>query len=99
LYAHERSLVEAYRNRPFVLLGVNSDDQREVAQDAVRRHGINWRSWWVGAPDGDIPRAWGVASWPTVFVIDAEGIVRHRLTSFQDLEQIIEPLLRDAERS
>jgi alkyl hydroperoxide reductase subunit AhpC len=97
LYPHERSLVEQYRGRPFVLLGVNSDDDRGVVQEAIRRHGINWRSWFIGGTDGDIPRQWGVSNWPTVFIIDARGVVRHRLTSFENVERLIEPLLREVE--
>jgi hypothetical protein len=93
LYPHERSLVEQYRGRPFVLLGVNSDEDREVVQEAIRRHGINWRSWFAGGADGDIPRQWGVTTWPTVFIIDTRGVVRHRLASFENVERLIEPLL------
>jgi hypothetical protein len=78
-------------------LGVNSDQDREVVKEAVERHGINWRSWFAGGLQGDIPRQWGVIEWPSVFVIDARGIIRHRLTSFQDIERIIEPLLREVE--
>jgi hypothetical protein len=96
LYPHERSLVQHYQNRPFVLLGVNSDDDRDAVKEAVARHGINWRSWFTGGPDSDIARQWNVTAWPSVFVIDARGIVRHRLTSFHGIEEIIEPLLREA---
>jgi len=95
LYPHERSLVEQYRNRPFALLGVNSDDDRDMVKAAVQRHQINWRSWFAGGPDGEIPRQWNVTSWPTVFVIDANGIVRHRLTSFHGIETIIDGLLAE----
>jgi hypothetical protein len=80
-----------------VLLGVNSDHDRDVANEAVQRHGINWRSWFAGGPEGDIPRQWGITNWPSIFVIDARGIVRHRAASFHDIERIVEPLLGEVE--
>lgn len=82
-----------------MLLGVNSDDDRDCAREAVARHNLNWRSWWADGPDGAIPRQWQVDRWPTMFLIDAQGIVRHRLTmtSPQELERLIETLVREAE--
>ena len=97
MYPHERSLVEAYRNRPFALVGVNSDQDRATVQQAIQRHGLNWRSWFAGGPEGEIPRQWGVTSWPTFFLIDAQGVVRHRATSLHGLDGVIEALVREAE--
>lgn len=69
-----------------------------MVRAAVAKHGINWRSWWAESPDGAIPRQWNITNWPTIYVIDAQGIVRHYLTSAQDLDRIIETMLREAER-
>ena len=69
-----------------------------MVRAAVAKHGINWRSWWAESADGAIPRQWQIESWPTMIVIDAQGIIRHRLTSAQDLERVIETLLRETER-
>jgi hypothetical protein len=81
-----------------VLLGVNSDPERELAREAVARHSLNWRSWWAGGPGGEIPQQWFVTSWPTMYLIDARGIVRHRLTAPHNLERVIEALVREAGR-
>ena len=70
-----------------------------MARAAVAKHGISWRSWWAEVADGTIPKQWQIESWPTMIVIDAHGIVRHRLTSAQYLDRIIETLLRETERS
>jgi hypothetical protein len=79
------------------LLGVNSDADRDVARAAVAKHNINWRSWWVGGTDSAIARQWQVSGWPTIYVIDAQGIIRYRLTSVGELERAIESLLREME--
>ena len=80
------------------MLGVNSDADRDTVREAVVKHHLNWRSWFAGGSDGPIPRQWQVTSWPTIFVIDAQGVIRHQLTSAQDLDRIIETLVREAEQ-
>jgi hypothetical protein len=97
MYAYERSLVEKYRSRPFVLLGVNTDSDRDVARQAALRHAINWRSWWAAAADGDIPARWQVTAFPSLFLIDARGVVRQaHVEPGPALERAIESLLREA---
>src|SRR5262249_135939 len=73
---HEKALVERMKGRPFVLIGVNGDDDREKAKAVSAREGVNWRSFWPGGPDRGIPLEWGVSLWPTVYVIDANGVIR-----------------------
>ena len=38
MYDHERSLVKKYSGRPFVLLGVNTDEQPDFAREAVHQN-------------------------------------------------------------
>jgi hypothetical protein len=59
--------------------------------------GLNWRSWWADGPEGPIPQAWQVTSWPTIFVIDAQGVLRYRLGSAENLEPIVEGLLHEVQ--
>jgi len=94
MYAHERSLVERYRNRPFVLLGVNNDPDRDEARALSAGQGITWRSWW---DDGRIASQWGVRFWPSTFLLDARGNVRFTNLRGRELEQAIEMLLRETE--
>ena len=80
MYPHERSLVEELKDEPFVLIGVNSDaDKAKLAPRLAAEH-ITWRSFWNG-PDGTngpIAKAWHVHGWPTVYVIDHDGVIRHK---------------------
>jgi hypothetical protein len=77
MYPHERSLVKALANKPFVLIGVNSDDDRDEIKKTVKKEEITWRSFWNGgSPMGDISCEWNVMGWPTVYVIDAKGTIR-----------------------
>ena len=79
MYPHERSLVETYKDRPFAILGVNSDaDLAELAK-VLEKERITWRSFTNGpeGTSGPISTKWNVRGWPTLYLIDAEGIIRH----------------------
>ena len=79
-----------------VVLGVNTDADRDRVRQVVAQKGLNWRSWWAGGPEGDIPRRWNVQGYPSLFVIDARGVVRYEnIEPGPDLERAIETLLRE----
>ena len=98
MYPHERSLVSKYQNRPFVILGVNSDTDRERLKQAIARAGITWRSWWAGGIDGAIPQLYRVQHWPTLYLLDGRGTIRFAHVQGQALEDAIELLLREVEK-
>jgi thiol-disulfide isomerase/thioredoxin len=77
---HEKELVERLKGRPFVLVGVNGDDRTAAAKKVVEQEGMTWRSFWNGgAWNGAISTAWNVTGWPTVYVLDAQGVIRYKL--------------------
>jgi len=88
---HERSLVEKMKDKPFALLGITSD-KPELYQEIVKKHKITWNSF---IDDGAIRRAWGVRSWPTIYVLDAEGKVRFANTRGEKMDKAVEELLAE----
>jgi thiol-disulfide isomerase/thioredoxin len=103
---HEKALVERMNGRPFVLIGVNGDNDREKAKAVSAREGVNWRSFWPGGAKRGIPLEWGVSLWPTVYVIDANGVIRDNgLVYFEDIhdsktpDKTIESLVAEAEKA
>jgi hypothetical protein len=89
MYPHERSLVAKFKNKPFVLLGVNSDKDRREVKAVVKRERLTWRSWWNdGAPGGPIAREWGVTGWPTLYLIDHTGVIRYKAVGAEDLQKL-----------
>jgi hypothetical protein len=97
MYPYERSLVARYRNRPFVILGVNSDTDRDRIKQAVAHEEITWRSWWAGGIDGAIPQLYHVQRWPTLYLIDGRGTLRFAQVHGQALDDAIELLVRELE--
>ena len=72
MYPHERSLVEEMKDKPFALIGVNSDDTIARAKKAIAENKLNWRSF-QNMPEGaesKISEQWSVQGWPTVVVLD-----------------------------
>jgi hypothetical protein len=102
MYPHERSLVKKLAGRPFALVGVNSDKDREALKEVLKKEKITWRSFWNGGSTrGPISRAWKVHGWPTLYVIDAQGVIRHKHVGSPG-EQVrdaeLEKLVADAEK-
>jgi hypothetical protein len=98
MYPHERSLVKRLADQPFALLGVNSDEDREKLKETMREEEITWRSFWNGgSTSGPISTTWNVHGWPTIYVIDAEGIIRHKNVRGDDLDKAIDGLLAEVQ--
>ena len=76
MYPHERSLVEELKDKPFALIGVNSDSL-DKAKAAVEKNKLNWRSF-QNSVEGQpkISDDWAVEGWPTILVLD-EGMRIH----------------------
>jgi peroxiredoxin len=81
MFPYERSLVERMRGRPFVLLGVNSDDRTPIAQTLAENKTVTWRSWRDGGEvhGGAIARRWNVQPLPDIFILDDRGMIRHHV--------------------
>ena len=98
MYPHERSLVKKLAGKPFALLGVNSDPDRKKLQEIVKKEQITWRSWSDGQ-SGPIARRWHVSSWPTIWVLDAAGVIRFKDVHGKELDEAVEKLLREMENT
>jgi hypothetical protein len=95
MYPDERSLVKKYDGRPFVILGVNSDKDRDKLKEIVKKEAITWHSWWDGGSlTGPIQTKWNVHFWPTVYLIDHRGIIRAR---YLPKAALVDALVKEAE--
>lgn len=91
--------------RPFVLLGVNTDEDRKSIKAATAKHDLSWRSWWDGgSPEGPIATQWQIARWPTIYLIDHKGVIRHIAdegggVKTEPLDAAVQKLVKAAEES
>jgi thiol-disulfide isomerase/thioredoxin len=98
MYPQERQLVARRKDQPFILLGINCDDDREDVKRTVQQQGLNWLSWWDGGrKGGDIRAQWHVSSFPTIYVLDHKGVIRYKDLSGPQLDAAVEQLVKAAE--
>jgi len=90
-----KALVERYPNEPFAIVGVNTDDERDEYRKKAVEHGVTWRSAWQGSTQGPIPTRWGVSGYPTIFVLDADHVIRHVDARGEELERVVAELLAE----
>ena len=99
MYPHERSLVARMKDKPFALLGVNSDS-KERLKEAIEREKITWRSWWDGGNTrGPIATKWNVKGWPTIYVLDAKGVIRYKGVRGKKMDEAVDTLLAEMEEN
>ena len=98
MYPHERSLVRRLENRPFALIGINSDRDRDELKKVLEEEKITWRSFWNGgSTSGPISNAWRVRGWPTIYVLDAEGVIRYKAVRGEAMDKAVDTLLKELE--
>jgi thiol-disulfide isomerase/thioredoxin len=73
----ERKLVGKLKDKPFVLVSISVDRDKETLKKFLAKEPMPWTHWWNG-PEGGIVEAWSVTYFPTIYVIDAKGIIRHK---------------------
>ena len=100
MYPHERSLVERLKDKPFAIIGVNSDKDLEKLAKRIEEENITWRSFWNGpeGTGGPISKRWNVSGWPTTYVIDAEGVIRFKQIRGKDVDVAVDQLLEEMGR-
>jgi hypothetical protein len=101
MYPHERSLVKRLEDKPFALLGVNSDVDKDALKKVLKDEQITWRSFWNG-PDGTsgpISTKWNVHGWPTIYVVDAKGVIRFKNVRGEAMDKAVDQLLKETEKN
>ena len=94
---HERSLAARHKDRPFAIVGVNSDPKPRF-KSSTKRELMTWQSFWDGpTTTGPISTRWAVTAWPTVYLLDHKGVIRHKVFHAEKLDDVIEALIKEAE--
>ena len=98
MYPHERSLVKRLKDKPFVLVGINSDEDRDEIKKVIEKEQITWPSWWNGgSTDGPIAKKWNVHGWPTIYGLDHKGVIRFKNKRAEELDKAVDGLIEEME--
>jgi len=101
MFPHERSLVKRMEGKPFALIGVNSDEDKELLKKQNEKEQITWRSFWCGkdGTSGPIPTTWNVHGWPTLYYIDHKGVIRAKnVRNEKQIDDLLDKLVAEAEK-
>ena len=96
MYPDERKLVDRLRDKKFALVSVNTDESVATLRESIRKGEITWRCWWDAKPGGPISSRWNIRAWPTVYVLEAQGVIRAKNPRAESLDQLIDHLLEEA---
>lgn len=95
--------VTKLEGKPFIVITINGNDDLEALEQSNTKQKANLR--FVddirGDDRSDISKEWSVRHWPTTYVIDHQGVIRHKwMNAAPDclMGKEIEDLVRDAEK-
>lgn len=95
MYPEERELTRKLAGKPFAMPGVNCDSTDTLRQILADQK-VTWRCWSDGK-QGPIATKWQLDGYPLMFVLDHDGVIRHRfdgMTQPRALEQAVTPLIK-----
>lgn len=93
---HERELVKRLEGKPFALISVSADDDRQAVTDFIADEPMPWTHWWTG-PEGEALQSLRVQFFPTIYVLDAKGVIRFKNVRDEELDKAVDALLKEAE--
>ena len=93
---HEREMVERLKDKPFVLVSISADAKKETLKEFLSNEKMPWTHWWNGS-EGGVIDDWNVQAFPTIYVIDAKGVIRFKDVRDDKLEEAVNKLLDDVE--
>ena len=93
---HEKQMVAKLKDQPFALLGVNSDGGRSALLKIMQKQGITWRQAVDGDTSGPLAAQWKVTGWPTIYILDARGVIRYKDVQDPQLEDAVAKLINEA---
>ncbi len=97
---HEREMVKKNAEKPFALVSVSADAEAKTVKDFVEKEPMPWTHWFAG-PRGAALKGWNVHAFPTIYVIDAKGVIRAKMVGAgpateKKLEELVEKLVKEA---
>jgi thiol-disulfide isomerase/thioredoxin len=93
---HERELVKKLEGKPFALVSISADAEKDELVKFLKDEPMPWTHWWNG-PKGGILEKWNVKFFPTIYVIDSKGTIRHKNIRDKELDEAVEALVKEAE--
>jgi thiol-disulfide isomerase/thioredoxin len=91
---HEREMVERLKDKPFALISLSGDAKKETLEKFLAKTKMPWTHWWSGNQEGFI-REWKVSFYPTIYILDAKGVIRYKGLRGEKMEEAVNKLLKE----
>ncbi len=92
---HERELVKNLKDKPFVFISLSADDDKKTLTEFIEKEPMPWTHWWNGGAKGGPVEAYKVQFYPTVYVLDAKGVIRFKHVREKAMDDAIDTLLKE----
>jgi thiol-disulfide isomerase/thioredoxin len=92
---HERAMVARLKDKPFALISISFDAEKKTLLDFLAKEPMPWTHWWNGA-EGKLIDTLNIQHYPTIFVLDPNGVIRYKEIRGEALEKAVNTLLEDA---
>lgn len=95
VYPTLRKVQKQFEGKPVEIVSIMADSEVTTVRKAIQNGEITWRAVWDGL-QGPIVSKWNVSSFPTLFVFDSQGVIRHKnVLEGEALRQHISELLKE----
>ncbi len=102
-----RTLADRLEGRPVSILGVNRcNGNRDWARKVLADRGVTWPNWhdeafvpipFVPLDRGPIFRRYHVQDSPIYFILDTDGVIRHKTSAGDSIVKVVDQLLKEIE--
>jgi len=92
-FSRLNALVQEFGDRVAVVAVIS--DPPEKAKKTLEEHRVRFRNWVDGSGhEGPIEKLWNVDSWPTIHVLDQQGVIRYKDFNNGSLYDVVWTLLQ-----
>lgn len=95
MYPQLRSLTKKLDGKPFQIVGVNTDTSQRRIASTMKHLKLDWQNFWQMGNKGKHTTEWQVNSWPSLFVIDQDGIIRHKNITGKKLDEALTKMMSE----
>jgi thiol-disulfide isomerase/thioredoxin len=92
---HEREMVARLKDKPFQLVAISFDEKLETLTSFLAKEKMPWMHWWNGH-EGKLMDTLNIQHYPTIFVLDQNGVIRFKEIRGEELEKAVNTLLEEA---
>jgi thiol-disulfide isomerase/thioredoxin len=102
---HERELVEKLKKdkKPFELISVSADDEKETLEKFLEKEAMPWTHWWDNGSKSAVMKKFRIQAFPTLYLIDHTGVIRKKWVGIPGndpkstlVEEEVEKLIKEA---